>query len=180
MYAAMAFAVAVSFVALMFVRVAAAARNRARAEAETASTRMKRAEARAQIAEQSRGDLLALMDREVRGPLNSVVGSLGLLYDLPLANEALGYVDQARRHGDAALWSVDDVLDAARLEAGTLTREDAPIDLVDLCDTVGAQRGIDGRHVRQPAPQRQRDAGNDHAHHDKRSQGHRPGAHIEQ
>jgi two-component system, sensor histidine kinase and response regulator len=145
LYGAIAFSVVVPIVAGFVLRASRALQVRARAEAETATTRMKRAEVRATVAEQSRTELLALMDREVRGPLNSVVGSLGLLDDMPLSNEARGYLDQARRHGDAALWSVDDVLDAARLDAGTLVREDMPLDIVDLAD--GVARSIAGRVV---------------------------------
>jgi len=137
-------AVAVGIVVLV-VRAALAARTRARAEAEAALTRMKRAEARAALAEQGRADLLALMDREVRGPLNGAVGALALLLELPLGQEARGYADQARRHGDAALWSVDDVLDAARLDSGGLARNDATLDLVELAD--GVARTVAGRVI---------------------------------
>lgn len=136
-------AVTILVAAAWFMRLAGAARARARIEAETSAGRMKRAETRAAIAEQSRAELLALMDREVRGPLNGAVGALGLLLQLPLAQEARGYADQARRHGDSALWSVDDVLDAARLDSGALTRSDAPLDLVELAD--GAARSVAGR-----------------------------------
>lgn len=145
MVAALAFAAISALIAALVIRKAMAARGRAHAEAETATSRMKRAETRAAQAEQSRAELLALLDREVRSPLNGVVGALGLLQDLPLAQEPRNYADQARRHADAVLWSVDDVLDAARLDAGTLTRDEAPLDLVELSD--GVARSIAGRVV---------------------------------
>lgn len=144
-HAVAAGAVVVVGIAMLVVRNAVVARRRARAEAEAANTRAKRAEARAALAEQGRGDLLALMDREVRGPLNGAVGALGLLLELPLTQEARGYADQARRHGDGALWSVDDVLDAARLDSGALARNDASLDLVELAD--GVARTVAGRVV---------------------------------
>ena len=118
----------------LYARRAVTAGERQRAEAEIANTRLKRAETRAQSAEQARNALLNLLDSQVRIPLNGAAGALGLMLELPLTGEARQYAEMARRHADGSLDAVDDVLDAARLDAGTLTRDDATVDLVELAD----------------------------------------------
>jgi hypothetical protein len=84
----------------------------------------RRARARAERANAEKSDFLAFVSHEVRTPLNGVLGTLSLLLDTPLTAEGRAYAETARRSGETLLWTVNEVLDLSRIEAGRLELED--------------------------------------------------------
>ena len=75
---------------------------------------------------------LRLMSHEMRTPLNGVIGMLGLLQRTRLDGAQRAYAEAARTSADHLLGLVNDLLDYARLEAGKLEFDAAPVDLEAL------------------------------------------------
>lgn len=97
----------------------------ARVRAEEAARRARRAAERADAA---KSDFLAFVSHEVRTPLNGVLGTLSLLLDTPLDAEQRAYAETARRSGETLLWTVNELLDLSRIEAGRLELEETAFD----------------------------------------------------
>jgi PAS domain S-box-containing protein len=104
-----------------------------RVKAEEAARRAQRAEALARRAAErasaEKSDFLAFVSHEVRTPLNGVLGTLSLLLDTPLDAEQRAYAETARRSGETLLWTVNELLDLSRIEAGKLDLEDIAFEL---------------------------------------------------
>lgn len=85
--------------------------------------------------------VFAGVSHDLRGPLNAVLGFAGILElgaDGPLTVGQRESVDALRRGGRELLRLVDDLLDAARIEAGRLRIDAAPAPLTALiADAVG-------------------------------------------
>lgn len=96
-----------------------------RVKAEEAARRAQRA---AEKASAEKSDFLAFVSHEVRTPLNGVLGTLSLLLDTPLDAEQRAYAETARRSGETLLWTVNELLDLSRIEAGKLELEDIAFD----------------------------------------------------
>ncbi len=75
---------------------------------------------------------LRLMSHEMRTPLNGVIGMLGLLTRTRLDGAQRAYAEAARDSAEHLLGLVNDLLDYARLEAGKLEFDTAPVDLEAL------------------------------------------------
>jgi len=88
-----------------------------------------KAGAQAEVPEQQ---FLRLMSHEMRTPLNGVIGMLGLLSRTRLDGAQRAYAEAARSSAEHLLGLVNDLLDYARLEAGKLEFDHAPVDLEGL------------------------------------------------
>jgi CheY-like chemotaxis protein len=75
---------------------------------------------------------LRLMSHEMRTPLNGVIGMLGLLTRTRLDGAQRAYAEAARDSAEHLLGLVNDLLDYARLEAGRLEFDPAPVDVEAL------------------------------------------------
>ncbi|HEV2081500.1 MAG TPA: response regulator [Brevundimonas sp.] len=71
---------------------------------------------------------LRLMSHEMRTPLNGAIGMLGLLQRTRLDGAQRAYAEAARASAEHLLGLVNDLLDYARLEAGKLEFDLAPVD----------------------------------------------------
>jgi signal transduction histidine kinase/AmiR/NasT family two-component response regulator len=88
--------------------------------------------AAADAANAAKSDFLANMSHEIRTPMNGVLGMLGLLSRTPLDGEQTDLVRTARTAAETLLALLNDLLDAAKLEAGEITLETLPVDLAGL------------------------------------------------
>jgi CheY-like chemotaxis protein len=79
---------------------------------------------------------LAALSHEFRTPLNGVLGMARLLEGTRLTAEQRSYVAALKQSGDHLLALVNDVLDLAKLEAGTLTLNPALTRIDQLLQTV--------------------------------------------
>ncbi len=75
---------------------------------------------------------LRLMSHEMRTPLNGVIGMLGLLARTDLNGAQKAYAEAARDSAEHLLGLVNDLLDYARLEAGRLDFDLAPLQVETL------------------------------------------------
>ena len=75
---------------------------------------------------------LRLMSHEMRTPLNGVIGMLGLLAETPLDGAQRAYAQAAQASAEHLLGLVNDLLDYARLEAGRLEFDRAPVEVEAL------------------------------------------------
>ncbi len=83
-----------------------------------------------------REEFLRLMSHEMRTPLNGVIGMLGLLARTRMDGAQKAYVTAARASAEHMLGLVNDLLDFARIEAGKLELECAPVDIEALVQGV--------------------------------------------
>ena len=98
---------------------------------------------RTQAASRAKSEFLAMMSHELRTPLNALAGFSSLLEEgiygpvTPEQREALGRMRGAREH---LVTLIDQVLDVARVEAGTKRARPEPVALAalvrDVCDAL--------------------------------------------
>jgi CheY-like chemotaxis protein len=84
----------------------------------------------------AREEFLRLMSHEMRTPLNGVIGMLGLLSRTRMDGAQKAYVQSARASAEHMLGLVNDLLDFARIEAGKVELETAPVDVEMLVQGV--------------------------------------------
>lgn len=98
----------------------------------TRRTATKRIEDQAAAPADPAQQFLRLMSHEMRTPLNGVIGMINLLQRTRLDGAQRAYAENARQSAEHLLGLVNDLLDYARLEAGALEFDLAPVDLEGL------------------------------------------------
>ena len=115
-------------------------------ERKQAEDELRRTQAAAESANRAKTEFLANMSHELRTPLNAIVGTGDVLLKTALTPEQRQCVLMSQRASQALLRLVNDVLDLAKIEAGTLRVESAPFDLGELLDRT--MRLLELRQVR--------------------------------
>jgi signal transduction histidine kinase len=112
-------------------------------EVEQSFGRLEEARSSAEEASRMKSEFLANMSHELRTPLNGILGFSELLemeLEDPVQRE---YAQTIRASGEHLLKLVSDVLDLAKVEAGRMDFNLAPVDLPDLLrEVVAMQRGF--------------------------------------
>ena len=81
---------------------------------------------------QVRSEFLAVMSHELRTPLNGILGMTDLLLARTgLESQDRDYIQTIDRSGEMLLGLINDVLDFAKIDAGKLSLEAVPFDLLD-------------------------------------------------
>jgi two-component system, sensor histidine kinase and response regulator len=103
----------------------------------------------AEAANQIKADFLGYMSHQIRIPLNAIVGFTELALDTPLNPKLRDYLGTVRTSADWLNHVANDVLEFARIEAGTLKLEQADFSLADCVrSTMNIVRGeADARHL---------------------------------
>jgi signal transduction histidine kinase/CheY-like chemotaxis protein len=113
-------------------------RVRAERELRRSRAKLKLAKNAAVRSERSKAEFLAQMSHEVRTPLNGIFGMIEMLRDTRLDGEQRATVDHLNALADHLLGVVNDVLDLAKLEAGSFVFEQSPFDpgavAAEVCD----------------------------------------------
>jgi PAS domain S-box-containing protein len=100
---------------------------------KTAESELIEARREAEAAAAVKAAFLANMSHELRTPLTSILGFVGLAADqAELSDLTRLYLSRARDAGRALLSSVNDVLDFSKLEAGQVSIDPRPTDVVAL------------------------------------------------
>ena len=77
---------------------------------------------------------LAAMSHEIRTPMNAILGMGELLEETPLSADQREYLSILRSSGEGLLRIINDILDISKIEAGELTLEARPFDLLRLLE----------------------------------------------
>ena len=86
----------------------------------------------AEQANQAKSSFLANMSHELRTPLNAILGFSNLLRESAVSGKQRKDLDIIARSGEHLLSLINDVLDMAKIDAGRIVIENAPLDLKEL------------------------------------------------
>lgn len=91
---------------------------------------------KAQEADKMKNAFIANMSHEIRTPLNAIVGFSRLITETDNASEQQEYLTIINNNSDLLLQLINDILDFAKIESGTLNYNLSWVDLKDVCQEV--------------------------------------------
>ena len=101
-----------------------------------AENELRRAKEKAEGADKLKTAFLANMSHEIRTPLNAIIGFSNLMATVIDDNERKEYAKIINSSNDHLLQLINDILDIAKIEAGTLTFTDSVTDLNSLLSEI--------------------------------------------
>jgi len=118
-------------------------------EKRQAEEELRRARDAAEEASRIKSRFLATVSHEIRTPLNAIIGFTSLALDDPRASVCHDYFLQIRTASTTLLTIVNDILDFARLESGTVTLRESTFSPRQLLSEVAhtAQGWLAGRGI---------------------------------
>ena len=110
-----------------------------RTDDERHAKELQEARAAAEAASAAKSEFLSSMSHELRTPLNAILGFAQLLRRdkrEPLSDRHRERLSQILRGGEHLLRLIDDILDLARIEAGSVSVSPEPVSVSDVLDEV--------------------------------------------
>ncbi len=113
----------------------AAAQMRTNAKEKNALVRRtEEARKKADAANQAKSQFLAMMNHELRTPMNAILGATQVIDSMELSSQVREHVDTLMAGGETLMAILNDVLDLSKIEAGKLTAELTDFDFPGLME----------------------------------------------
>lgn len=97
---------------------------------------------KAQEADKMKNAFIANMSHEIRTPLNAIVGFSRLITETDNASEQQEFLTIINNNSDLLLQLINDILDFAKIESGTLNYNISWVDLKDICHEVYVSQSL--------------------------------------
>lgn len=97
---------------------------------------LEKARVAAEAANRAKSEFLTTMSHEIRTPLNSVIGFSNILKSFVTDPKAQSYIEAIITSGKTLLSLINDILDLAKIEAGKLDINLAPLDLRQILQDI--------------------------------------------
>ena len=107
-------------------------------EVEAKNLELVKALATAREATKLKGQFLANMSHEIRTPMNGVLGMTEFLLGTQLNGEQKEYAQLVKQSAEGLLVIINDILDLSKIEAGKMSVESIPFDLMSVLKEVGS------------------------------------------
>lgn len=95
-----------------------------------------RAKEQAEVANIAKSEFLANMSHEIRTPMNGIIGMGLVLQNILTSQQQKDYLSVIMRSADSLLDIINDILDISKIEAGKIELEEAPFNLIELCEGI--------------------------------------------
>lgn len=119
--------------------------KRKNAEVEAKNEELVKALVTAREATKLKSQFLANMSHEIRTPMNGVLGMTEFLLGTALNSEQREYAESVKQSAEGLLVIINDILDLSKIEAGRLTVEAIPFDLITVVKEVASAFSLRAR-----------------------------------